>query len=232
MKRVLSRGLPSHVLLDYAEREGADLVVMGTHGRRGLRRLFLGSVAGEVLRRTQVPVLVVPEPTPRHPLRLVLAPTDFSDASRWTLPVAAGLAALYGADLDLVHALEPVRFVEAMTGAEVVPGLAPGLHAEAERRLQALADDPDLVEAVAEGVEEGVPVEGGGRPARIGQHLVEGRAAEAIVEVARSRGGGAIVMAKRGLHGVERFLLGSVTERVCRLSSCPVLVVPIDEHDA
>lgn len=233
VKRVLSRGLPSRVVLDYAEREGADLVVMGTHGRTGLRRFFLGSVAGEVLRRTRVPVMVVPEATPHQPIQLVLAPTDFSDASRWTLPVAAGLAALYGAGLDLVHALEPARFVEAMTGAEIGAGLLPDLRTEAARRLEALADDPALAETMAEGADAGVPVEGSGPgPAHIGYRLVEGRAAEAIAEAARSRGADVIVMARRGLHGVERLLLGSVTERVCRLGPCPVLVVPIDDYDA
>jgi nucleotide-binding universal stress UspA family protein len=223
-KRVLSRGVPARVALDYAEKEEADLLVMGTHGRSGLRRLFLGSVAEEVLRRTRVPVLIVPEASRHTPIRLVLAPTDFSDASREALPVAAGLAALYGADLDLVHALEPIR-----GGRVAIPASSlPGLQAEAERQLEALAEDPDLAAAMA-GISAG---DGGRGPARIGHHLVEGRAAETIAEFAQSRKADAIVMAPRGLHGVERLLLGSVTERVCRLGPCPILVVPIEDHHA
>ena len=86
---------------------------------------------------------------------------------------------------------------------------------------------------MAEGADAGVPVEGSGPgPAHIGYRLVEGRAAAAIAEAARSRGADVIVMARRGLHGVERLLLGSVTERVCRLGPCPVLGVPIDDYDA
>ena len=224
----LSHGRPSRGVLDYAEREATDLVVMGTRGHRGLRRLLLGSVAGEVLRRTRVPVLVVPETAPRGPIRLVLAPTDFSDAARRTLPVAAGLAALHGADLEILHALEPVRAVRVTIPAGAIPGLSDG----ARCRLRAMADDPALVTALSSGGAAGGAVEEGGvliasRPAaRIGHHLVEGYAPEAIAGYARSRGADAIVMARRGLNGVERLLLGSVTERVCQLGPCPVLVVP------
>lgn len=229
-KRVISKGAPSHVVLDYAAREGADLIVMGTRGRTGFRRFFLGSVAGEVLRRTEVPVMVVPEAVSSHrPLRLILAPTDFSGASRWALAVAAELAALYGADLDLLHALEPDRFVESVTGAEIAASLFPELRTEVEHHLETLATDAGLLETMADGVDTGAPVEGGGRVlARIGYHIANGRAAEAIADLARTRGADAIVMAKHGLHGVERLLLGSVTERVCRLASCAVLVIPID----
>ena len=229
-KRVISKGAPAYVVLDYAQREGCDLIVMGTHGRRGLRRFFLGSVAGEVLRRTEVPVMIVPESVSGlKPLRLVVAPTDFSDPSRWALAVAAGLAARYAAGLDLVYALEPARFVEAITGAEIGADLFPEIRAEAARRLEALTEEPALVETLANGVGADEPIEGGNRVmSRIGYHLVEGRAAEAIVEAARTRGADVIVMAKRGLHGVERLLIGSVTERVCRLAPCAILVLPIE----
>jgi nucleotide-binding universal stress UspA family protein len=55
----VARGSPARAILDYAEEEGVDLVVMGTHGRRGLDRLVLGSVTERVLRASPVPVLVV-----------------------------------------------------------------------------------------------------------------------------------------------------------------------------
>lgn len=232
-KRVISKGAPAHIVLDYAQREGVDLLVMGTHGRRGLRRFFLGSVAGEVLRRTEIPVMIVPEAvTSRASLRLVVAPTDFSDASRWALAVAADLAALYSAGLDLLHVIEPAHFVEAITGAEVGGDLFPEIRVQAEQRLRALAEESMLIESITDGVGADEPVEGGGRMlSRVGYHIAEGRAAEAIVEAARARNADAIVMAKRGLHGVERLLLGSVTERVCRLAPCAILVLPIEDDD-
>lgn len=232
VKRVLSGGLPSRVTLEYAEREKIDLIVMGTHGRRGLRRFLLGSVAGEVLRRATVPLMIVPEASAgRKPLRQVLAPTDFSEASHLALPVAAGLAGLYGANLDLLHALEPIRYIEALTGTEVATEMLPDLRTLAEHRLEAFA--VDAAEAITDGDEyDDAPVEGGGRVlSHIRPHLAEGRAAETIAEFARSQGTDMIVMAKHGLHGVERWLVGSVTERVCRLTPCPVLVVPIGRDE-
>lgn len=228
VKRVLTGGPPSRVVLDYAASEGIDLVVMGTHGRRGFRRLFLGSVAEEVLHRTDTPVLVVPETTTaRRTPRLVLAPTDFSLASRLALPLAAELAALYGADLDLLHVLEPLRFAEVIVGTQLAAGLLPELRTEAEQRLDAMAEAPALAETLRD---PEAPIEGR-VPARIGYRLAEGRAAESIAATARAHGADVLVMAKRGLHGADRLLLGSVTERVCRLAPCAVLVVPIEEGE-
>lgn len=231
--RKLAGGLPSRATLAYARREEADLIVMGTHGRRGLRRFFLGSVAGEVLRRTEIPVLIVPAGVPgRRPMRRVIAPTDFSDASTLALPLAAELAGLYGADLDILHAFEPPRYLEAITGTQISSNLLPNLRHGIAQRLDEVIDTPGLAETLANGSGDDAPVEGGGGMlARMSPHLVEGRAAEAIVEATRKSRGDVIVMAKRGLHGVERFLVGSVTERVCRTTPCAVLVVPIGEGD-
>lgn len=231
--RKLAGGVPYRVIIDYARREEIDLLVMGTHGRRGLSRFFLGSVAGEVLRRTDVPVLIVPVGVPgQRPLRRVVAPTDFSDASRLALPLAAELAGLYGADLEVLHAFEPPRYLESIAGSQLATDILPGLRAEAERRLEELAETPGLLGALSNGRAADAPVEGGGGVlARIYTHLADGRAAEAIVAAARKSKCDVIVMAKRGLHGVERLLVGSVTERVCRLAPCAVLVVPIGDDD-
>ena len=186
-----------------------------------------------MLHRTEIPVLIVPVGVPGgRPLRRVVAPTDFSDASRLALPLAAELAGLYGADLDILHAFEPPRYLEAITGTQLASDLLPNLRAEIVQRLDEAVDTPGLAEALANGDGVGAPVEGGGGVlARVSPHLVEGRAAEAIVSATRESKGDVIVMAKRGLHGVERFLVGSVTERVCRTAPCAVLVVPIGEDD-
>ncbi len=229
LEYVLAHGAPSQAILAYAEAHDIGLIVMGTHGRTGLQRFFLGSVAHEVLRRAEMPVMVVPmADAPLKPLRRVVAPTDFSDASRMVLPVAASLAALYGADLDLLHVLEPVRYLEAIAGTTITADLTPGLRERAERKVQEFVADPDLARMLAgrDQAEDLKPVEGGAGLARIRSHVAEGRAAETIAEAAREWHADAIVMAKRGLHGVERFLLGSVTSRVCHLAPCAVLVVP------
>ncbi|HSP33858.1 MAG TPA: universal stress protein [Thermoanaerobaculia bacterium] len=90
-------------------RTGSDLVIMGTHGRRGWRRALAGSVADGVVRAASRPVLVVPEH--RHqskPERItrVICPVNFTDAARGAAASAAALAAAFDAELILVHVAE------------------------------------------------------------------------------------------------------------------------------
>ncbi|MDX1419918.1 MAG: universal stress protein [Rubricoccaceae bacterium] len=209
LRKVLSYGLPSAVALEYAEENDVDLIVMGTHGRRGVRRLVLGSVAEEVMRRADVPVMVVPEGSGAGPFLYALAPTDFSRASRLVLPVAAAVADLYGARISLLHAVEPIPLLAAVAGFGTVADLLPDLLPRAEDELERVAADPALARADA--------------------HVLDGRAAEAITGFAEDHGVDLIVMAKHGLHGVDRLLLGSVTERVARTAPCTVLALPVDE---
>ncbi len=73
-------------ILEYAKHNDIDLIVMGTHGRRGLGHLFLGSVAEEVVRLSSVPVLTVREretPKPFEKMRRLLVPLDFSQHARF-----------------------------------------------------------------------------------------------------------------------------------------------------
>ncbi|NNF59170.1 MAG: universal stress protein [Rhodothermaceae bacterium] len=215
VRRVLSFGLPSTVLLDYAQAQDVDLIVMGTHGRRGVRHALLGSVAEEVLRRAEVSVLVVPEAAAgRAPFFHVLVPTDFSLASRMALPIAAEVADLYGAKLTLLHTLEPIPYLSMLTGVTAGTDVSRLLREKAEVQLHQLVANTN------------------GALARAETALVEGRAAEAVVAYADEHGVDAIVMAKHGLHGMARFLVGSVTERICRTAPCAVLVVPVDDDTA
>lgn len=210
----LVAGVPTRTILAQAEEEDADLIVMGTHGRRGMRRLVLGSVAETVLRQSERPVLVVPEVAAGlAPLFHVLAPTDFSDAAGLALPVAAEIADLYGARLDLLHVLEPVPLLGALAGVHTAEALFPELYPHAEERLGELVR------------------EGTGALGRATYHVVEGRAAGAVVDYAATHGVDLIVMAKHGWHGVERVLMGSATERICRTAPCAVLALPMIEED-
>ena len=95
-------------------RNAADVVVMGTHGRSGFDRFFLGSVAEKTLRTSPVPVLVVPPRTPdvmpasRDPFRRVLCAVDSSQDSARALEYAASLARHAAGRLTLMHAVEPI----------------------------------------------------------------------------------------------------------------------------
>lgn len=94
--------LPADGIRQLAEQAQTDLIVMGTHGRGGLNRWMLGSVAERVLRDSQVPVLTV-KSSLRSPIRHVLCPVHDTEVSRRALSVAAGLSACFDAALTVLH---------------------------------------------------------------------------------------------------------------------------------
>ncbi len=105
------RGYPGEVLSDFVRREPMDLVVMGTHGRTGLRKFLLGSVAEEVFRKSPCAVLTVgpnAAPAPKVlKLNTVVFATDFSPFSKGALRHAESAAREFGARLVMLHVLEP-----------------------------------------------------------------------------------------------------------------------------
>lgn len=103
----VTSGDPARVMARLARDRGADLVVVGTHGRRGAQRALLGSVAEEVLRHSPVPVLVIRRGF-KAPER-VLAPIQEDDGAALGLDAAALVARAFGARLEVLHVVtDPV----------------------------------------------------------------------------------------------------------------------------
>lgn len=106
---LVEKGYPPAVITDLIVHEGVDLVVLGTHGRKGLSKLFTGSVAEQIFRKTTCPVLTVGPGSETKPqqawklARIILA-TDFSKGSYHALPYAIALAEENCAELILLHA--------------------------------------------------------------------------------------------------------------------------------
>ncbi len=200
-------------ILRYAEEVGAGLLVLGTHGRRGVRHLIVGSVAEEVLRQAACPVLTVPNAARRtapSPTAPVLAPVDFSDPSREALGVAKEIAALFEAPVEVVHVLAST---EPYPSFYFETGMIQGEH------LTALAQ-------TTEEYLRAFDTEAGGGPAAA-FHVLSGAAHREIARLAEG-GYGLVVMATHGLTGLKHALLGSVTERTLRLASCPVLSIRVE----
>jgi nucleotide-binding universal stress UspA family protein len=97
---------PLDAVLEESERLAADLVIMGTHGRHGAKRLMLGSVAERVLRQSRIPVLAVRESAKPAQFRHIFCPFNFSDVGRAALDYAADMAAANDALLTIMHAME------------------------------------------------------------------------------------------------------------------------------
>lgn len=201
-----AEGLPSEAILREAERFGADLVVMGTHGRTGLRRLLAGSVAETVLRQAHCPVLAVREPEASYKAggeEVILHPTDFSEGSDAALSTARALAQDRGARLVLVHVLP----LEGVIGGNIPIHL----------------DDRGIRESLAA---MGRKLDGPDLKYRVETRLAHGDPASEIARAAGDEDGvPLVVMGTHGRGGLGRMLFGSVAEAVLRHAPCPVLAV-------
>ena len=189
----------------------ADLVVMGTHGRRGVARVAVGSTTEQVLRRADCPVLAVGLDAERSvpaSVERVLVPVDFSDSSGPALAVAAELAAVYGARVDALHAAYVPDLPDIYGIGLHFAATYPDVVTNARRALQSL-----VREHVA--------------PERAGEVTVRvGPPGPTVLEEAERLGSGLLVMPTHGRTGLGRLAFGSVAEGVLRRAPCPVFAIP------
>ena len=107
-EEILKRGPVAAAVLDTIERKKTDLLVLGTHGRTGLKKIVIGSTAEELFRCAPCPVLTVgPSAARIGPIRKVLFATDFGPSSLQALPYAIDLANSTGGELTLLHLVQP-----------------------------------------------------------------------------------------------------------------------------
>jgi nucleotide-binding universal stress UspA family protein len=200
-------GHPVEVILDHAEAVGADLVVLGAHGRGRLARFLRRPVAAEVARRSPVPVLTVPGAAPADGVRLrrLLVATDGSESARRARALALGLAATFDARVDALYVVER-RF-----------GRSGPLRDLLDRQAEAVGRATRAAAARA-GVEAAVET-------RVG------RPAPAILDAADERSADLIVLGTHGRTGLDRLAMGSVAAAVARDADRPVLTVPATGDD-
>jgi nucleotide-binding universal stress UspA family protein len=195
-------GSPARVLGSLAQPEHCGAVIMASHGRSGGARWFLGSVAESVLRQSGVPVLLVrPDCTvPPTGFARALLPLDGSPESRAFLPRLKPWLAP-NAEVLLVRS-------SGFDAHDYLNVADPGGH---QQVLQHMEDE--LAQVELEGF-------------RVSRHVLDGDAAECIVAMAKEHHCDLVAMSTHGRSGWQRFLLGSVTEKVARRAACPVLAFP------
>lgn len=188
----------------YTEESRADLIVMSTHGRSGVERWLIGSVANKLIQRTSIPMLLI-RPTGEWRSRWsqfnrLLVTLDGSQNAERILPYAISVARQFDSEIVLLSVPE----VQEDDGA---------------------IDYISSVEAYLEQVIERVQAEGVAV-----QAIVTGNdPASAIIDVSQDEGVDLIMMTTHGLGGLDRFMLGSVADRVVRHTVPPVFLVPIAE---
>ncbi|MFO0588014.1 MAG: universal stress protein [Polyangiaceae bacterium] len=206
----LEEGEPPHaVIVECAERIGANLIVIGSHGRTGIKRMLLGSVAEHVVRYAHCPVLVARSGPQSGP---VVTGTDLSEAARPGLAEAARLAASSGSELHVFYVLNAGWFGHSGVG------LSPAALAEAMSGSQAFTEANESLQREIDLATKGLSVKTVGK-------VTIGDAAAILVQHAEDVGARLVVTATHGRTGLRRALIGSVAERIVRLSHTSVLVV-------
>lgn len=207
------QGVPKEEIVREAEEWPADLVVVGARGLGGVKGLLLGSVSQTVARHVHCPVLVVKGRA--RPLATVLLATDGSDGANEAIRflLSLPLPPAKRARLTLLSVVEPVpypRSAPTMIRAQVKAMIA---QLERERR------------ASVEKVLERAARELKARVTRVTRSMPIGQPAREIVAAAARLDAALVVVGARGLGGMKRLLLGSVSEQVLREARCPVLIV-------
>lgn len=202
----VQQGTPARTIVEYAEREGHDLIAMPTHGREGLSRYLLGSVTGKVVRLAPMPVLTAPIDGEgfEFPYGGLLIPTDGSDAALRAARHGLDFAAELDASAHVVSAIDDSLLATASNAAGDGKGTA-----------QTAVDE--VVEAAeSRGVDDVSP------------HIETGDPDEVILEIVDREALDAIVMGATGRQGIERVLLGSVAEKTVRAAEVPVITIGDD----
>src|SRR5215468_6445057 len=216
---VLSGAPPFDEICRLAQTVPADLVVMPTHGRTGLKHVFLGSTAERIVQHAPCPVLVTrgnalqSNNGSRRRIKTILVPVDFSNCSRRGLEYAISFASEFGAKIILVHATY-LGYVYSCEGTAIydIPGLQKAARKTAERKMR------ELVRSVNFGAVKYETV------------FTEGSPVPDICAFAKDHNVDLIITSTHGLTGFTHVLIGSVAEQLVRRAPCSVLVVPSHPH--
>jgi nucleotide-binding universal stress UspA family protein len=207
VEQAVRTDIPHKAILRYTTEQDIDLVVMGTHGRTGVERYLLGSVTEKVVRLSDVPVLTVKaedEGEVTYPYTDILVPTDGSEGSEAAVGPAVDVASTYDARLHALSVIDTMAMgVDVRSGA-----ILDALEESAQSAVESIEEQATQasVSAVETAIEHGSPY-----------RAIRSYVDEQDIDL--------VVMGTQGRSGIERYLLGSVTEKTVRTSSVPVMTV-------
>ncbi len=199
-----------NAIVNYINNHDIDMVVMGSHGRRGPSRILLGSTAECVIRNASCPVLTLrshADKMEQEEIKHILVPVDFSKFSRNALAYANTFAKVWNARVTLVHVVEEV-LIPAVYGVEAMSLTSSAPLIEKSNR--------ELDELRTKHIDTSLDTE---------VHTLIGAPATAIANFAKEENVDMIVLASHGLTGFKRLLLGSIAEALNRKAPCAVLTV-------
>jgi len=211
---VVTFGNASEEIARLSKDHSADLVITATHGRSGLKRFFLGSVAARLMKILSCPLLIlkgtaagsIDSEHKRFPYKRILVGCDFSKDSIHAFNCTLSLAQEFESELHLVHVIEPSGYKDLFElASEPQEKLKKELFDMVEKKLNSMVPDDALSWITLK------------------TKLMVGKPYEEIVRYAEMNDIDLIAVGTRGQGMVEELLVGSTTDRVVRRAPCPVL---------
>jgi nucleotide-binding universal stress UspA family protein len=221
----LAVGYPAEEIIRYSEENKIDLILMATHGRSGLKRWTLGSVADKVLRASKIPVLLIHPRVPdeivydKWPKQTILVPLDGSELAETVLPHVETMAKQRGpqlVDVTLLRICEPPAIP-----SYYAPELPDAPLNWGEYMQQETARCKQIATEYLTKVEERL------KEKKISVHseILVGRTADQIVDFVNKNPYSIIVMATHGRSGLSRWVYGSITDNILQGVCCPMLLI-------
>jgi nucleotide-binding universal stress UspA family protein len=200
-KSIVKEGTAAKVIIDVAEKEGVDLIVIGRRGMSAIEKLFIGSVANQVLRNSPVPILVTKKKTGVPRFKKIIVPTDFSEREEVERDFAWEIARGFGSELTLLHVLE---LHDYEFSPRVLDDMMDSLLKRLKQRKKREKTDIKIREEVYRAI----------------------NAAIGIVDFAETHRYDLIVISTCVQSKLERFFLGSTTEKVISYTHIPIFAIP------
>ncbi len=197
-------GIASDELIKYSENKNIDIIFVGRRGISEIEQILIGSTTSRLIRNSRIPILVIPKSRRYVKIKEILSPIDFSESSLLELKYSISLAKQLEAKLYVIHVSEFFNYK--------VPVL---------KRDKLINKINDKIASIAE--ESKFKIE------KIIYEI--GEPAQKIIEVAKKNKVDLIPMAIHQRKGIEKFFLGSISEKVLMYSDIPVLILPPSNYE-
>jgi nucleotide-binding universal stress UspA family protein len=210
----VKEGDPAAMIVETAHAASAGLIVMSSHGYSGVTRWVQGSVAERVLHETPCPVLIVRS---EKPIQHILIPLDGSPLSERVLPIATEVAKHLQCKVTFLRAIQPALSVDLESLEKIERGLGRSYQEEIHQGSQ------DYLQPFADKYRPHLP--------EVNTIVMHGPTAQGILDYAALHDVDLIAMSTHGRTGFQRWVYGSVTEKVLHAASnCSMLVVRPETH--
>lgn len=197
-------GIESETLLKYSEENEIDLILAGRRGISEIEQILIGSTTSRLIRNSKIPVLVIPKAKRNVKIESILSPIDLGESTLLELQYSISLARQLGAKLHVIHVSEFFNYkVPVLKRDKLIETI--------NERIHNIAKENDYeIEEIT---------------------YVSGDPAAKIIETAKKKKIDLIPMASHQRQGMERFFLGSISEKVLMYSNVPVLILPPAEYE-